>query len=36
MKGYTQVASLIGKGIVPFLLLFGATMVMLTAELVFV
>ena len=36
MKGYTQIASLLEKGIAAFLLLFGATMVMLMAGLVFV
>ena len=36
MKGYTQIASLLEKGIAAFLLLFGATMLMLMAGLVFV
>ena len=36
MKGYTQIASLLEKGIAAFLLLFGATMVMLMAGLIFV
>jgi uncharacterized protein (TIGR00645 family) len=36
MKGYTQIASLLEKGIAAFLLLFGATMVMLMAGLFFV
>ena len=36
MKGYTQIASLLEKGIAGFLLLFGATMLMLMAGLVFV
>ena len=31
MKGYTQIASLLEKGIAGFLLLFGATMLMLMA-----
>jgi len=36
MKGYTQIAALLEKGIAGFLLLFGATMVMLMAGLIFV
>lgn len=36
MKGYTQMASILEKGITLFLLLFGATLVMLMAGLVFV
>ena len=36
MKGYSQIAALLEKGISVFLFLFGATMVMLMAGLVFV
>jgi len=36
MKGYAQIASLLEKGVAAFLLLFGATMLMLMAGLVFV
>ena len=36
MKGYSQIAMLLEKGISVFLLLFGATMVMLMAGLIFV
>ena len=36
MKGYSQIAALLEKGISVFLLLFGATMVMLMAGLIFV
>ena len=36
MKGYSQIEALLEKGISVFLLLFGATMVMLMAGLIFV